>query len=56
MTKAFNFSETEMLASVPSTGDDRNKKEEDRTVAVIVTIDEELVRRIETSLHRDTKH
>ena len=43
-----------MLASLPPAGDEENKKEDDgRMVSLIVTVDEELLRRIETSVHLD---
>merc|ERR1712192_209460 len=48
--------ETDKLTSLPLTGDEENKEEEQedgRMVALVVTIDEELLRRIETSGHPD---
>ena len=57
--KSFNFTgaaETEILASLPvaPTEDDKNDKEEDpRMVTLIVTVDEELLKRIETFVHPD---
>ena len=58
VTKSFNLTgaaETEMPASLPPTGNEENSKEEQegRMVALVVTIDEELLRRIETSGHSD---
>ena len=57
--KSFNFTgaaETEILASLPvaPTEDDKNDKEEDpRMVTLIVTVDEEFLKRTETSVHPD---
>ena len=47
--------EKEMPASLSQPGDDKNNKEEEEygMVSLIVTIDEELLRRIETSGHPD---
>ena len=60
MTKGFKLTgaaETEMLASLPPTGDEETKEKKQeggRMVALVVTIDEELLRRIETSVHPDS--
>ena len=56
MTNKFKLTgaaETEMLASLPLTGDEENKEEDGRMVALVVTIDAELLRRIENSGHSD---
>ena len=46
--------ENEMVAGLNTTGDDKNNRgEEDGMVTLVVTIDEELLRRIKTSGYPD---
>ena len=46
--------ENDMVARLNTTGDDKNNRgEEDGMVTLVVTIDEELLRRIETSGYPD---